>query len=132
MSSAAFADGSSRYRIGGEIARGGMGTVLNRRDPDLRRDVARKILCDDYRDNTIVVRRFVEEAQIGGQVEHPGLVSIYELGTLTDRRPFIAMKLVKGHTSDFQPSSFRIVRDVVRHQMLLKTSGATQPCVTTR
>jgi serine/threonine-protein kinase len=45
-----------------------------------------------------MVRRFVEEAQIGGQLQHPGIVPIYELGTLADCRPFFSMKLVKGHT----------------------------------
>ena len=45
-----------------------------------------------------MVRRFVEEAQIGGQLQHPGIVPIYELGTFADLRPFFAMKLVKGHT----------------------------------
>ncbi len=98
IAAGAFADGSIRYRVDGEIARGGMGTVLKGRDADLGRDVALKILRDDYRDDTNMVRRFVEEAQIGGQLQHPGLVPIYELGTLADRRPFFAMKLVKGHT----------------------------------
>src|SRR5439155_5004590 len=89
---------SVRYRIDGEIACGGMGTVLKGRDPDLGRDVALKVLREDFRDNPDMVRRFVEEAQIGGQLQHPGIVPIYELGTFTDRRPFFSMKLVKGHT----------------------------------
>ena len=88
----------SRYRIDGEIARGGMGAVLKGRDPDLGRDVALKVLREDLRDNADMVRRFVEEAQIGGQLQHPGIVPIYELGTFADRRPFFSMKLVKGHT----------------------------------
>jgi len=87
-----------RYRIDGEIARGGMGSVLKGRDPDLGRDVAVKVLREDLRDNPEMVRRFVEEAQIGGQLQHPGVVPIYELGTFADRRPFFSMKLVKGHT----------------------------------
>src|SRR5262249_51928864 len=91
-------DSSTRYRIDGEIARGGMGVVLKGRDPDLGREVALKVLRDDYRDNANVVRRFVEEAQIGGQLQHPGVVPIYELGTFADKRPFFSMKLVKGHT----------------------------------
>jgi serine/threonine-protein kinase len=91
-------DSSIRYRIDGEIARGGMGAILKGRDPDLGRDVALKVLRDDYRDDADMVRRFVEEAQIGGQLQHPGIVPIYELGTFADRRPFFAMKLVKGHT----------------------------------
>ena len=92
------ADPSIRYRIDGEIARGGMGAVLKGRDPDLGRDVAIKVLRDDLRDNADLVRRFVEEAQIGGQLQHPGVVPIYELGTFADRRPFFSMKLVKGQT----------------------------------
>ena len=91
-------DTSTRYRIDGEIARGGMGAILKGRDPDLGRDVAVKVLREDHRDNADLVRRFVEEAQIGGQLQHPGVVPIYELGTFADRRPFFSMKLVKGQT----------------------------------
>jgi eukaryotic-like serine/threonine-protein kinase len=91
-------DRSTRYRIDGEIARGGMGVVLKGRDPDLGRDVALKVLRDDHCDDTDMMRRFVEEAQIGGQLQHPGIVPIYELGAFADHRPFFAMKLVKGHT----------------------------------
>jgi serine/threonine-protein kinase len=89
---------STRYRIDGEIARGGMGAVLKGRDPDLGRDVAIKVLREDYRGRPDMVRRFVEEAQIGGQLQHPGVVPVYELGTFADLRPFFAMKLVKGRT----------------------------------
>src|SRR5262249_48184367 len=92
------ADPSIRYRIDGEIARGGMGAVLKGRDPDLGRDVAIKVLRADLRDKADLVRRFVEEAQIGGQLQPPGVVPIYELGTFADRRPFFSMKLVKGQT----------------------------------
>ena len=88
----------ARYRIDGEIARGGMGAVLKGRDPDLGRDLAVKVLREDIRDNADMVRRFIEEAQIGGQLQHPGIVPIYELGTFADRRPFFSMKLVKGQT----------------------------------
>ena len=88
----------TRYRIDGEIARGGMGAVLKGRDPDLGRDVALKVFRDDLRDDAEMVRRFVEEAQIGGQLQHPGIVPIYEMGAFTDRRPYFAMKLVKGRT----------------------------------
>jgi serine/threonine-protein kinase len=91
-------DSSIRYRIDGEIARGGMGAVLKGRDPDLGREVALKVLREEFVQNAGMVRRFVEEAQIGGQPQHPGVVPIYELGTMSDRRPFFSMKLVKGHT----------------------------------
>ena len=49
-------------------------------------------------DKPELVRRFVEEAQIGGQLQHPGIVPVYELGAFADRRPYFTMKLVKGRT----------------------------------
>ena len=92
-------DGASgRYMILGEIDRGGMGAVLHGRDTDLNRDLAVKVLLDRYRNDPDVLRRFFEEAQIGGQLQHPGIVPVYDLGMLPDKRPFFAMKLVKGRT----------------------------------
>ncbi len=93
-----WAGGTGRLQIFGEIAQGGMGTVLKGRDPDLGRDLAIKVLRDDLRDNAEMIRRFVEEAQIAGQLQHPGVIPVYELGQFADRRPFFSMKLVKGHT----------------------------------
>src|SRR5581483_5199942 len=61
-----------RYPVSGEIARGGMGAVLRGHDPDLGRDLAIKVLLDASHDPE-QVRRFVEEAQIGGQLQHPGI-----------------------------------------------------------
>jgi hypothetical protein len=79
-------DGAAgRYQFLGEIAQGGMGAVLKARDPALGRDLALKILLDHHCDRTDLVDRFVEEAQICGQLQHPGVVPVYELGTLGDR-----------------------------------------------
>lgn len=91
-------DGDSRYQIHGEIAQGGMGAVLKGRDIDLGRDLAIKVLLDRHKDNPEHIERFVEEAQIGGQLQHPGIAPIYELGQFEDERPFFTMKLVKGET----------------------------------
>ena len=88
----------SRYQVQGEIARGGMGAILKGRDTDLGRDLAIKVLLDEHKDKPEVIQRFVEEAQIGGQLQHPGIAPIYELGQFADKRPFFAMKLVKGVT----------------------------------
>ncbi len=94
----ALADTPVRYQLFGEIARGGMGVVLMGRDVDLGRDLALKVLREDHLDDPGVVRRFVEEAQIGGQLQHPGIVPVHELGRFPDRRLYIAMKLVRGRT----------------------------------
>jgi tetratricopeptide (TPR) repeat protein len=86
------------YQVLGEIARGGMGAILRGHDRDLRRDVAIKVLDPRLAEQQEVVRRFVEEAQIGAQLQHPGVVPVYELGLMADERPFFTMKLVKGRT----------------------------------
>jgi serine/threonine-protein kinase len=91
-------DRSARLQLFGEIARGGMGAVFKGRDSDLGRDLAVKILLESHRDKPEMIRRFIEEAQIAGQLQHPGIVPIYELGAFGDHRPYFAMKLVKGHT----------------------------------
>ncbi|MEM6671964.1 MAG: serine/threonine-protein kinase [Planctomycetota bacterium] len=88
----------AKYRVIGEIASGGMGVVLRGHDTELGRDVAMKVVHEGLADRPEVVERFVEEAQIGGQLQHPGIVPVYELGLIADERPYFTMKLVKGHT----------------------------------
>jgi serine/threonine protein kinase len=82
----------------GEIARGGVGIVFKSRDKDLGRDVALKVLRQKLVGKPEIVQRFIEEAQIGGQLQHPGVVPVYGLGLQKDGRPYFAMKLVKGKT----------------------------------
>ncbi len=90
--------GRGNYQLLGEIARGGMGVILKGHDTDLGRDVAVKVLDSELSKRPAVVQRFVEEAQIGGQLQHPGIVPVYELGLMADDRPYFTMKLVKGRT----------------------------------
>ena len=89
---------AGKYAIEGEIARGGMGMVLRARDPDLGRTLAVKVLLARHHHAEAATRRFLEEAQICGQLQHPGVPPVHEVGTLPDGRPFFAMKLVKGET----------------------------------
>ncbi|MHC4579722.1 MAG: tetratricopeptide repeat protein, partial [Planctomycetota bacterium] len=88
----------SRYQIAGEIARGGIGVVYKGRDRDLGRDVALKVLRRDHAQNPEIFERFIEEAQIGGQLQHPGIVPVYGIGLQPDGRPYFTMKLIKGRT----------------------------------
>src|SRR5262249_45775029 len=91
-------DQVGRYRVLGEIGRGGMGLVLRSHDPELGRDLALKVMLGDHAGHPEVVQRFHEEAQVGGQLQHPGMVPVYELGRADDGRPYFTMKLVKGET----------------------------------
>jgi hypothetical protein len=86
------------YELLEEIGRGGMGVIYRARDQALKRDVAIKVLQDRFAPDSSVGRRFVEEAQITGQLQHPGIPAIHQVGALADGRPFLAMKLIRGQT----------------------------------
>src|SRR6185436_16979646 len=81
-----------------EIARGGMGAVHRAADTALGREVAVKVLLDKYAPGSGTARRFHDEARITGQLQHPNIPAVHDLGTLPDGRPFLAMKLIKGDT----------------------------------
>jgi serine/threonine-protein kinase len=89
---------TARYRLFSEIARGGMGAVLHAHDPRLGRDLAVKVLLEEHAGNPEMLQRFLEEAQIGGQLQHPGIVPVYDIGHFNEERPFFTMKLVRGQT----------------------------------
>ncbi len=86
------------YEIVEEIGRGGMGVVYKGRDPKLGRELAIKVINEASGGRNRLVRKFIEEAQITGQLQHPGIVPVHELGVLADKRPYFTMKLVRGRT----------------------------------
>ena len=85
-----------RYEIGKELGQGGMGVVLAAMDRRMRRTVAFKMLKDDVRTSREYRRRFVREAQITCQLEHPSIIPIHDLGTLDDDRLFYTMRVVRS------------------------------------
>ncbi len=88
---------STRYRITGEVGRGGIGRVMHALDQLLDRPVALKELFSTSAD---MRRRFMREALITARLQHPSIVPIYDAGNLGDRSPFYAMKLVAGEPLD--------------------------------
>jgi serine/threonine protein kinase len=87
---------ADRYVVEGEIARGGMGAILRVVDCDIHREIAVKYLLDQ--NNQTKKLRFIDEAQITGQLEHPNIVPIHELGVDARNRLFFSMKMVKGRS----------------------------------
>ncbi|MEM7202652.1 MAG: serine/threonine-protein kinase [Planctomycetota bacterium] len=87
-----------RYSTKREIARGGMGVVYKVWDVDLRRNLAMKVLARGApeRIEPRALSRFLEEAQITGQLEHPGIVAVHELGLDAHGRIYFTMPLVRG------------------------------------
>jgi serine/threonine-protein kinase len=89
---------TGRYLLGEEIGSGGMGVVLRAQDTRFHRTLAVKVLLGEHRGSPELVRRFLEEAEVMGQLQHPGIPPVHDLGELPDGRPFFAMKLIKGRT----------------------------------
>jgi len=94
----AVAAGPRRYEVGRTVARGGMGAILEARDLGLRRRVAMKVMLDPEGAPREHVLRFLAEAQVTGQLEHPGVVPVHELGQDPDGQVFYTMKFVQGAT----------------------------------
>ena len=98
-----------RYFVQGELARGGAGRVLITLDRHLGREVAMKELLLDLKDkrdgkksmdpHTVSLRnRFLREARVTGQLEHPSIVPVYEIGKHPDGIFYYTMRMVKGQT----------------------------------
>jgi eukaryotic-like serine/threonine-protein kinase len=92
------AAGADRYELVEEVGSGGIGVVYRSRDGLLGRELAVKVLRESYRDNPDVRHRFIEEARVGSQLQHPAIVPVYDLGWLPDHRPYFTMRLVEGET----------------------------------
>jgi predicted ATPase len=85
------------YEIRGLLGKGGMGEVYLARDPRLSRDLALKVLPSHASDDEAAVERFTREARTASALNHPNVVTIYEIGE-ADAGRFIAMELVEGQT----------------------------------
>ncbi len=91
---------ASRYVLGDEIARGGMGIIYRATDTVFGREVAVKVLQNRFAPTSGAASRFLDEARITGQLQHPAIPPAHDLGTLPDGRLFLAMKLIRGQTLD--------------------------------
>jgi len=94
-----LAGSAERYTLTRLHATGGIGRVWLARDGDLGRDVALKELKPETGGNEALIARFLQEARITGQLEHPGIVPVYEVAKRgQDQQPFYTMRFVRGRT----------------------------------
>jgi len=91
---------STKYKVITTINRGGMGVILQTRDLRIRRTVAMKVMKTSSQFSRESVLRFIDEAQLTGQLEHPNIVPVYELGIDEQGEIYYTMKFVKGTTLD--------------------------------
>ncbi len=86
-----------RYEIRSKIGEGGMGEVYLARDTQLGRDVAVKVLPSTYSDDPERLHRFEQEACAASALNHPNILSIYDVGT-HDGSPYVVSELLQGQT----------------------------------
>ncbi len=91
--------GNGRYELGPRLGYGGMATVYSARDLKLDRQVAIKILADNYSGDEEIRRRFMREARLAAKLDHPNVVQVFDVGEDGDR-PYIVMERVEGGTLD--------------------------------
>jgi eukaryotic-like serine/threonine-protein kinase len=95
-----------RYGTVGKLGEGGMGEVMLCEDHRIGRDVAMKVVRVELRASPPHMARFLAEARIQGQLEHPSIVPVYDVGVDTAGAPYFTMKRIRGVT----------LRDVLRGQ----------------
>ncbi len=93
---AACKGASSRYHVVWAHAKGGLGEIFVAEDTELHRRVALKEIQPKHAQNAVSRERFVNEAEITGKLEHPGIVPVYGMGTYPDGRPYYTMRFVRG------------------------------------
>ena len=104
--------GDERYRIVGELGRGGMGIVYKAVDTVLDREVAYKVLPDTLKQNAKALENFLREAKSAAQLNHPNIVTVYDAGEQGGQY-YIAMEHVDGTT----------LKDIVKRKGIIKPRG---------
>jgi serine/threonine protein kinase/Leucine-rich repeat (LRR) protein len=90
--------GTGFYTLESVVATGGMGAVLKAQDNNLARTVALKVMLNSAEATDQAVYSFVAEAQITGQLEHPNIVPLHDIGVAADGTIYYTMKLIEGRT----------------------------------
>ena len=91
---------SGKYRLLRPLGRGGMGSVWAARNELTDRDFAIKFLLPELAKNRDALHRFFLEARACGQIKHPAVVAVYDMGQAEDGTPYLVMELMEGEGFD--------------------------------
>lgn len=89
---------AGKYRVTGELGRGGMASVYEAENVDIGKRVAIKVLAAELTSSTIVVERFLREARAVAAIRSPYICDVYDSGRLEDGRPFLVLELLEGES----------------------------------
>ena len=115
----------NRYEMIEKIGNGGMATVYRATDKILKRDVAVKILRDEFTTDEEFIKRFEVEAQSAARLTHPNIVSIYDVG-VEDNLHYIVMELIQGKNSKRNNSRRKRTTTL---EMVSKCSNSNSFCI---
>lgn len=90
--------GTGFYNVGEIVAMGGMGAIIRATDRNLERTVAMKIMLNSANASETSIVHFIAEAKITGQLEHPNIVPLHDMGVAADGTIYYTMKLIEGTT----------------------------------
>ncbi|MGK3991926.1 serine/threonine protein kinase [Sorangium sp. So ce1024] len=93
-----IASDGPRYEVRSLLGVGGMGEVHFCRDRRIGRDVAMKVIRAEHQGDTTLRHRFIREARVQGQLEHPSIVPVYDLGVDPKGSAYFTMKRLRGMT----------------------------------
>src|SRR5712692_1960964 len=110
-----------KYEIIGELGRGAMGIVYQARDPIISRKVALKTITSNIADDPNLLQRFYREAQSAGGLQHPNIITIYDMGE-EGGLPYIAMELVEGQNLE------QVISRALDLPLSLKLGYGVQAC----
>ena len=110
-----------KYEVVAELGRGAMGVVYRARDPHINRLVALKTITTGVADDPALLQRFYREAQSAGGLQHPNIITIYDMGE-EGKVPFIAMELVEGENFE------QVIARRAAMPISLKLGYAMQAC----
>jgi eukaryotic-like serine/threonine-protein kinase len=114
---------AERYEVRRQLGEGGMGEVHLCRDRMIGREVAMKVVLGTHRRRDELQHRFVREARVQGQLEHPAIVPVYDFGVDTEGRAFFTMRRVRGVTLEeilerLHRNDAETARTYTRHKLL--------------
>ena len=107
-----------KYDVIDVIGRGGMGVVYEATDPFLNRRVAIKMMTGGFSDNPDLLKRFFREAQSTGSLQHPNIVTVFELGD-HGGNPYLVMEFLEGESLDAIISSRRQLSSLEKIQLII-------------
>ena len=110
-----------KYEVLGELGHGAMGVVYRARDPIINRMVALKTITTGLAEDPNLLQRFYREAQSAGGLQHPNIVTIYDMGD-EQNTPYIAMELIEGESLE------QMIARGAHVPLALKLTYALQAC----